>query len=182
MYELIFKGADAVFAGADASSYSWNNILEFAQIHAEIRAENRTTYKNPEIYGVSGVSTNRFRPAGDPPPARFERSLDLAIPTVQGESVDSTIEVPAGLGAAADGRVEIRLYRPGAWDVEVTLSHGADRVTLEPVRTAGDSPVFATDLAAFGGDAEGDWTVTVKNAWGGGTTGRLVYFALDFEQ
>jgi hypothetical protein len=31
-------------------------------IHAENRAKNRPDFPDPEIYGVSGVKTNAFRP------------------------------------------------------------------------------------------------------------------------
>ena len=62
LYENLFKGADLVLADEDASDYSWNNMIEFMNAHAEERAEARSIYPDPEIYGVSGVVTNRWTP------------------------------------------------------------------------------------------------------------------------
>ena len=57
----VFSGADAKFGGLSATRYSWNNLIKYMNEHAQRRADARGE-NNPEIYGVSGVRTNAFKP------------------------------------------------------------------------------------------------------------------------
>jgi hypothetical protein len=57
----VLAGADAKFGGLSARRYSWNNLIKYMNEHAQRRADARGE-NNPEIYGVSGVRTNAFRP------------------------------------------------------------------------------------------------------------------------
>jgi hypothetical protein len=57
----VFAGADAKHGGLSARRYSWNNLIKYMNEHAQRRADARGE-DNPEIYGVSGVRTNAFRP------------------------------------------------------------------------------------------------------------------------
>ena len=57
----VFAGADAKHGGATARRYSWNNLIQYMNEHAQRRADARGE-NNPEIYGVSGVKTNTFKP------------------------------------------------------------------------------------------------------------------------
>ena len=61
LYDNLFKGAATVRRGGDASLYSWNNMIKYMNEHAQRRADARGE-NNPEIYGVSGVRTNAFKP------------------------------------------------------------------------------------------------------------------------
>lgn len=61
LFENVFKGADAEFGGLSARRYSWNNLIKYMNEHAQRRADARGE-DNPEIYGVSGVRTNAFKP------------------------------------------------------------------------------------------------------------------------
>lgn len=58
----LFRGADAVFAHRSAAKYSWNTLVKYMNEHAEARANARDDGSNAEIYGVSGVTSNRFHP------------------------------------------------------------------------------------------------------------------------
>lgn len=62
MFENLFKGADLVKARKPAKNYSWNTLIKYMNAHAKARAEDRRE-DNEEIYGVSGVATNKFVPA-----------------------------------------------------------------------------------------------------------------------
>ncbi len=62
MWQILFAGALAAHSGRDVTPYSWNTMIEYMNIHAENRAKNRPDFPDPEIYGVSGVKTNAFRP------------------------------------------------------------------------------------------------------------------------
>ncbi|HEY5924002.1 MAG TPA: hypothetical protein VIV11_20120 [Kofleriaceae bacterium] len=57
----VFAGADAKHGGLSARRYSWNNLIKYMNEHAQRRADARGE-NNPEIYGVSGVRTNAFKP------------------------------------------------------------------------------------------------------------------------
>jgi hypothetical protein len=57
----VFAGADAKFGGISTKRYSWNNLIKYMNEHAQRRADARGE-NNPEIYGVSGVKTNAFKP------------------------------------------------------------------------------------------------------------------------
>jgi hypothetical protein len=57
----VLAGADAKYGGLSAKRYSWNNLIKYMNEHAQRRAEARGE-DNAEIYGVSGVKTNVFKP------------------------------------------------------------------------------------------------------------------------
>jgi hypothetical protein len=57
----VLAGADAKHGGLSAKRYSWNNLIQYMNEHAQRRADARGE-DNAEIYGVSGVRTNAFRP------------------------------------------------------------------------------------------------------------------------
>lgn len=61
MWKNVFAGADAKFGGLSTKRYSWNNLIKYMNEHAQRRAEARGE-DNAEIYGVSGVRTNAFKP------------------------------------------------------------------------------------------------------------------------
>jgi hypothetical protein len=61
LWKNVFAGADAKFGGLSARRYSWNNLIKYMNEHAQRRADARGE-NNPEIYGVSGVRTNAFKP------------------------------------------------------------------------------------------------------------------------
>ncbi len=61
LWKNLIAGADAKFGRKSVTKYSWNNLIKFMNEHAERRAEARGE-DNPEIYGVSGVRTNVFKP------------------------------------------------------------------------------------------------------------------------
>jgi hypothetical protein len=61
LWENVFKGADALKARRSTRNYSWNNLVKYMNEHAQRRADARGT-NDPEIYGVSGVRTNVFKP------------------------------------------------------------------------------------------------------------------------
>ena len=61
LWKNVFVGADAKFGGLSAKRYSWNNLIKYMNEHAQRRADARGE-NNPEIYGVSGVRTNAFKP------------------------------------------------------------------------------------------------------------------------
>ncbi len=58
LWDNILRGATTLFQGGDVSAYSWNAIIEYMNVRAEQGGRER-----PEIYGASGVRTNRFQPA-----------------------------------------------------------------------------------------------------------------------
>jgi hypothetical protein len=63
LYDNILKGAAALHVGQAPTIYSWNEMTAYMNAHAEERAARRTTYPDPEIYGASGVVTNKFQPS-----------------------------------------------------------------------------------------------------------------------
>jgi hypothetical protein len=63
LYKNIFIAASKFMQGEAPTKFSWNNLILYMNDSAEQRAEQRGR-NNPEIYGVSGVTTNCFNPAG----------------------------------------------------------------------------------------------------------------------
>jgi len=61
LFEKMFDGADAVKGRKAAKNYSWNNLVKYMNTHAKARADARGE-TNEEIYGVSGVTGNKFKP------------------------------------------------------------------------------------------------------------------------
>jgi hypothetical protein len=61
LFDNVFKGADALKARRSVRNYSWNNLIKYMNEHAQRRADARGT-NDPEIYGVSGVRTNAYKP------------------------------------------------------------------------------------------------------------------------
>ncbi|MBI5535835.1 MAG: hypothetical protein HY898_24160 [Deltaproteobacteria bacterium] len=64
LFGNIFKGATAVKANQSAAKYSWNNLIEYMNVSSDkLASEDPTGETKPEIYGASGVRTNKFKPA-----------------------------------------------------------------------------------------------------------------------
>jgi hypothetical protein len=61
LFEKMFDGADLVKGRKAAKNYSWNNLVKYMNTHAKARADARGE-TNEEIYGVSGVTGNKFKP------------------------------------------------------------------------------------------------------------------------
>ncbi len=61
MWKNLLAGADAAFGHKSVTKYSWNNLIKYLNEHAQRRAEARGD-DAAEIYGVSGVRTNAFKP------------------------------------------------------------------------------------------------------------------------
>ncbi|MBP9085152.1 MAG: hypothetical protein KBG15_03500 [Kofleriaceae bacterium] len=61
LFEKMFAGADLVKGRKAAKNYSWNNLVKYMNAHAKARADARGE-TNEEIYGVSGVAGNKFKP------------------------------------------------------------------------------------------------------------------------
>jgi len=185
LYDNIFKGAAAVHAGADATIYSWNNIVQYMNEHAEVRARNRFSHPNPEIYGASGVVTNRWQPGGgggtDPEPTgnTYESTESQDIPDNDPAGVTSTITVPADAGQAGSVHVRVDITHSYVGDLGVTLEHAGRTVALhDHAGGSADDLHLDVDLADFAGTAaEGDWVLHVEDS-AAVDTGRLLAWSV----
>lgn len=171
LYDALFKGAAAQFSGGDASIFSWNNIVEYMNEHAEARARLRTTHPNPEIYGVSGVSTNRWSPNGPIPPVEpdgqvFETTDPVSIPDNDPAGATSILELPNGLGNPATVTVTVDIEHPYIGDLTVTVEHAGVTVTLHSLSGGGsDNLRLSLPTHSFAGtDAAGVWTLKVVDS------------------
>jgi hypothetical protein len=63
-FEKLFDGTDRVHGGntQDLTDYSWNALIGLMNESAQQRASVGSSKNKPEVYGVSGATTNRFRP------------------------------------------------------------------------------------------------------------------------
>lgn len=170
-YEQILDGAAAVHAGRDATIYSWNNVVRYMNEHAEVRARQRTTHPDPEIYGVSGVSTNAWRPGGPatPPPTggmRFESTTRVEIPDADPVGAESVIVVPDGLADVAALTVAIDVEHTYVGDLTVTLEHAGRTITLHDHTGAGtDNLSLRVSPSDFAGlSSAGDWKLRVVDS------------------
>ena len=170
LWENVFKGAAATHTGGNASLYSWNNMIKYMNEHAEWRARNRTSHPDPEIYGASGVRTNRYPNGGsepEPPPAgasRYEADPALAIPDNDPAGATTAITVPANAGGTtAAVTVEVDVTHTYVGDLRVTLTHAGRTAVLH------DSSGGSTDdlhirarISDFAGTPRaGDWTLSI---------------------
>lgn len=170
LYDNLFKGAATVRRGGDASLYSWNNMIKYMNEHAEWRARNRTSHPDPEIYGASGVRTNRYPDGGsdpEPPPAgatRYEASASLSIPDADPAGVTTAITVPASAtGTTAELTVEVDVTHTYVGDLRVTLTH-AGRTAVLHDRSGGntDDLHIRASISDFAGTPRaGDWTLSI---------------------
>lgn len=184
LWENVFKGAAEVHAGGTAELYSWNNIVEYMNEHAEARAARRTTYPDPEIYGVSGVTTNAFTPGGggtEPTGTVYSSDESVAIPDNDPNGASSSIELPSDAGTAEAITVRVAIEHTYIGDLEVVLSHGDTSLTLHD-RSGGssDNLNLSVDTAAFSGDASGTWTLTIVDS-AGIDTGSLTSWSIEVQ-
>ena len=152
-----------LFYGAEhQGNASWQDIME-----AISRKLGHATF------GVSGARDNCFSPEGsrcgappppDPDKRRYENATAVAIPDNNATGVTATTSVPDSL-TIRKLAVEVSITHPYVGDLEVTLAHGATTFKLWS-RTGGsdDNINIAVTAAAFAGqNAQGDWTLTVKD-------------------
>lgn len=188
LWENVFKGAASAHSGGNPSLYSWNNMIKYMNEHAEWRARQRTTYPDPEIYGASGVRSNRFDPTRDtdpePPPSgatRYEATPGAAIPDDSTAGVASGIAVPAAAsGVAGDVMIDVEIAHPYVGDLEVTLSHAGKTVVLHD-RSGGsaDDLHLRVEVADFAGTPRaGDWVLSVVDT-AAQDTGTLASWAVE---
>lgn len=65
LFENIFDASDRLKDGYKITKYSWQNLIKYMNYSAEKRAKDDAKYGNEhaeEIYGVSGVRNNVFKP------------------------------------------------------------------------------------------------------------------------
>ncbi len=187
LYHNIFKGASAVLTGGNADGYSWNNLVKYMNDHAEVRARQRTQYPDPEIYGVSGVRTNRWKPGIRPdvptPPAgetkRFESATRVAIPDNAAAGAESVIEVDVDR-PASQVKIQVAVEHTYVGDLLVTLEHGGRKLVLHE-RTGGgaDNLNLALSSDAFAGvSTKGAWKLKVVDS-AKVDTGAIVKWSVD---
>jgi hypothetical protein len=190
LWDNIFKGAGQVRAGGDATLYSWNNIITYMNEHAEARARRRTSHPNPEIYGASGVRTNRWQPADaeddtdvdpDPDRSRYTNEVRVDIPDDDDTGATSAIRVPEGAGILEAVTIRADIEHTYVGDLTVTLIHGGRTLSLHD-KTGGNTENLTIDLTteAFAGlDASGDWVLHVVDS-ASHDTGALVSWSIAF--
>ncbi len=197
LYDNIFKGTAAVRAGGDASLYSWNNMTRYMNEHAEERASWRTTYPDPEIYGASGVRTNRWQPGIEPwqpdtdepdepeePAAdktRHESAEAFDVPDDDPTGAQGTIDVPTeGAADVAGVAIEVNIEHTFIGDLTVTLSHaGKDLVLHDMSGGSTEGLAIKTTTDAFDGlTSGGTWTLQVVDS-AAIDTGRVASWAIE---
>lgn len=169
LYDNIFRGAAAVHSGGNATLYSWNNIVEYMNEHAEARARRRTQYPDPEIYGVSGVTTNQYRPGsesggGEPSGDAHTSDEIVEIPDNDSTGTTSRIEVDAD-GSTTSVRIRAQIDHTYVGDLVVELSHEGRTLTLHD-RQGGSTDDLSLDVTtdAFGGAPQaGTWELSVRD-------------------
>jgi hypothetical protein len=170
LYDNIFRGAAAVHSRGNATNYSWNNLVKYMNDHAEERARRRTTYPDPEIYGVSGVRTNAFNPNGmtppPPPPSsatRFESTTSVSIPDDDTAGATSVITVPSTAGNVRSATIAVEIDHSYVGDLRVVVSHGGREVVLHDNSggSADDLSLRVPTDTFAGVTASGAWTLTV---------------------
>jgi serine protease len=120
-----------------------------------------------EIFGVSGVRTNRFDPTGnvepDPDGTRFESDRELVIPDNDPNGVTDTITVPLGQGPVGSLTIDVSIEHTYVGDLTVTLTHGDKYFTLHSREGGADDNLslhLVTEHFA-GADAAGEWTLQI---------------------
>ena len=152
-------------------TYDWEGIIEAMNRHAIDIQSSRGT-ETHEIYGVSGVTTNRYTPGGviepDPNPvgARHELSAPVAIPDNDRDGVVATVEVDTDV-AIARLTLDLTINHTYRGDLVVTLDKDGTSVTVFD-GTRADSPsddnvvVLGEVLDGFEGvQSAGTWTLKV---------------------
>jgi hypothetical protein len=171
LYENIFRGAAATYSRGNATQYSWNNLTKYMNDHAEVRARQRTTHPDPEIYGVSGVRTNAFNPNGAPPPvvtpttsARFESTTRVSIPDDDTMGASSVIAVPSATsGNVTSVSVSADVTHTYIGDLRIVLRHGGRELVLhDHSGGSADNLTLRVPSDAFAGTPRsGEWTLHV---------------------
>jgi hypothetical protein len=161
----LLKGAETGGVEGDRY-YTWDRIIG-AMNEEAISSQSSRGSKSHEIYGVSGVRTNRFDPTGTTPPNpdadRFEAAPGLAIPDNDPDGVGHDIEVPADHGAIQSVKVEVEIEHTYIGDLTVELHHGDRYFTLHS-RDGGSTDDLSISLSTdhFSGmDGGGTWTLKV---------------------
>ncbi len=159
----LLRGAET--GGIDGDRYyTWDRIIGAMNKHA---VDNQGSSKSHEIYGVSGVRTNRYDPTGpvepEPGATQFSSDSEREIPDNDETGVSDTITVPAGPGTVGALTIDVSIEHPYIGDLTVTLHHGDRYFTLHS-RDGGstdDLTIHTTTDHFAGMDSAGDWTLTV---------------------
>jgi hypothetical protein len=150
-----------LFAGAEnGGAESWQDIME--------AVSRRLGHAR---FGVSGARDNCFTPTGnrceEPPPpdpttVRVESTDPVAIPDNNPTGASSTLQVTDGpvIGSLV---LELDITHTYVGDLEITLTHGEQAVTLRNREGGGADDIMATlELTDFdGASSDGAWTLTV---------------------
>ena len=147
--------------------YTWDRIIGAMNKHA---VDNQGSNKSHEIYGVSGVRTNRYDPTSpvepEPGATRFSSDSEREIPDNDATGVSDTITVPAGTGPVGALTIDVNIEHPYVGDLTVTLHHGDRYFTLHS-RDGGstdDLAIHTTTDHFAGMDSAGDWTLTITDS------------------
>lgn len=181
-----------ILAGAENNGvdgdryYTWDRIIGAMNQYAVERQQSRGT-KSHEIFGVSGVTTNQFDPTApiEPPVEtnRYEATNQVAIPDNDSTGISDTLVVPAGHGTLQSIDVEVEIDHTWRGDLEVTLAHRGQTHTLHS-RGGGSADDLNLDVStsAFSGlDAEGEWTLTIRDR-AARDTGSLIQWAIEIPE
>lgn len=170
-------------------TYDWEGIISAMNKHA-LDAQKRRGTETHEVYGVSGVTTNRYTPGAvvEPPTPgaqRFEFGTTLAIPDNDRDGATATLPVDAA-GVVKSAKIDLAINHTFRGDLTIELHHAGRSVTVFDGTTA-DRPsddnvvVTAKDLAGFQGvEAGGEWLLTVVDH-AAIDTGTLTRFSLELE-
>lgn len=160
--------AGAESGGVDGDRYyTWDRIIGAMNDHA-VRMQGSRNTETHEVYGVSGVRTNRYDPeaqdTGDD--RRYDSAPNAAIPDDAPDGVTDVIEVGEGLGAVDTVTVTVAITHTYVGDLTVSLSHGGRTMTLHD-RSGGNRDDLSLLLTVdhFAGlDAAGAWTLQVVDS------------------
>jgi len=160
----VLRGAETGGVEGDRY-YTWDRIVgAMNKLAIESQAEHNSA--THEIFGVSGVKTNRFDPTGnvEPPPDgnRFESDREVVIPDNDPNGATDSIAVPVQrqLGSVT---IDVSIEHSYVGDLTVTLLHG-DKYFVLHSREGGSDDNLDLHLTTdhFSGmDAAGDWTLKI---------------------
>ncbi len=164
----VLRGAETGGVEGDRY-YTWNRIAgAMNKLAIESQAEHNS--ETHEIFGVSGVRTNRFDPTGnvepEPDSSRYESDREVVIPDNDPAGATDTITVPAGHGQVGSLTVDVAIEHTYVGDLTVTLHHGDQYFTLHSREGGSDDNLnlhIVTDHFA-GADAAGEWTLKVVDS------------------
>ncbi len=182
----LFAGAESGGEDSAGRTYDWEGIIEAMNRYAIDIYKQRGT-ETHEIYGVSGVTTNRFTPGGviEPPPAsenRYEMEAPVAIPDNDPEGATATIEIDSD-DVIETLTLDLAINHTYRGDLVITLEKDGVEATVFDGTTASnpsDDNVVLTGevLEKFRGEsAAGVWTLKVVDTWAM-DTGTVTSFAL----